>query len=89
MFFPTNFLCWWIDHNGRLLRTLADVATEGGFLSMEQVLYNALCFGVAVAATAAFTIYSKRALQTLKAGEGFMCWNELSARLVPSISFGK
>ncbi|ONK73178.1 uncharacterized protein A4U43_C04F28080 [Asparagus officinalis] len=57
-------------YTGRLLRTLADVATEGGFLSMEQVLYNALCFGAAVAATAAFTIYAKRALQTLKAGEG-------------------
>jgi len=36
---------------------------------VEQALYDALGFGAALAATAAITIYAKRALQTLQAEE--------------------
>lgn len=53
-------------HSGRLLRTFADATNRGGFLSVEQILYDALGFGIALAATVAVTIYAKRALQTLQ-----------------------
>lgn len=56
-------------YSGRLLRTLADATNEGGFLSWEQILYDTLGFGAALAATAAITIYAKRALLTLQAEE--------------------
>ncbi|KAJ6840001.1 uncharacterized protein M6B38_312185 [Iris pallida] len=57
-------------YSGRMLRTLADATDRGGFLSLEQILYNSLGFGVVVAATTAITIYAKRALQTLQADDG-------------------
>lgn len=56
-------------YSGRLLRTLADATNEGGFLSWEQILYDTLGFGAALAATATITIYAKRALLTLQAEE--------------------
>ena len=57
------------EYSGRLLRALADATSKGGFLSVEQVLYDALGFGAALAATVAITIYAKKALQTLQAEE--------------------
>lgn len=56
-------------YSGRLLRTLADITSEGGFMPVEQIIYNALCFGAGVGVTAAITIYAKRTLQTLQAKE--------------------
>lgn len=57
------------ERSGRLLRTLAEITTKGGFMPVEQIIYNALCFGAGVGATAAVTIYAKRTLQTLRAEE--------------------
>ncbi|XP_008780018.1 uncharacterized protein LOC103699788 [Phoenix dactylifera] len=54
-------------YSGRLLQALADATSRGGFLSMEQIIYDALGFIAAVAATAAITVYAKRTLQTLQA----------------------
>jgi len=48
---------------------LADATSRGGFLSAEQVFYDALGFGAALAATVAITTYAKKALQTLQAEE--------------------
>ncbi|KAJ6842779.1 uncharacterized protein M6B38_256500 [Iris pallida] len=53
-------------YSGRMIMTLADATDAGGFLSVEQILYDALGFGTAMAATAAITTYAKRALQTLQ-----------------------
>ncbi|KAJ6836145.1 uncharacterized protein M6B38_300730 [Iris pallida] len=55
-------------YSGRMLRTFAE-ATDSGFLSLEQVLYDAIGFGVAVATTTAITVYARRALQTLQADD--------------------
>ncbi|KAK8944694.1 hypothetical protein KSP39_PZI008346 [Platanthera zijinensis] len=54
-------------YSGRLLRNLADATDGGGFLSLQQVIYDVLGFSAALAATVAITIYAKRALQTLQA----------------------
>ncbi|XP_010919177.1 uncharacterized protein [Elaeis guineensis] len=54
-------------YSGRLLQALADATSRGDFLSVEQIIYDALGFIVAVAATAAITVYAKRTLQTLQA----------------------
>ncbi|CAL9133742.1 unnamed protein product [Musa acuminata var. zebrina] len=53
-------------YSGRLLQSLADATNTGGFLSLEQVIYDVIGFCIAAAATAAITIYAKRTLQTLK-----------------------
>lgn len=50
-------------YSGRLLRNLADATGQGGFLSLQQVIYDVLGFSVALAATVAITIYAKRTLQ--------------------------
>ncbi|XP_029123058.1 uncharacterized protein [Elaeis guineensis] len=54
-------------YSGRLLQALADATSRGGFLSVEQILYDALGFLAAIAATAAITIYAKKTLQKLQA----------------------
>ncbi|KAH0456644.1 hypothetical protein IEQ34_014551 [Dendrobium chrysotoxum] len=53
-------------YSGRLLRNLADATDRGGFLSLQQVIYDVLGFSAALAATVAITIYAKRTLQTLQ-----------------------
>ncbi|CAL9782597.1 unnamed protein product [Musa acuminata subsp. burmannicoides] len=53
-------------YSGRLLQSLADATNTGGFLSLEQIIYDVIGFCIAAAATAAITIYAKRTLQTLK-----------------------
>lgn len=53
-------------YSGRLLRALADATDSGGFLSLQQAIYDVLGFSAALAATVAITIYAKRALQTLQ-----------------------
>ncbi|KAJ0964106.1 hypothetical protein J5N97_029228 [Dioscorea zingiberensis] len=63
---PETFLT---IYSGILIRTLADATNQGGFLSMEQVIYDALGFCVAVVATIAITIYAKKALRTLQVEE--------------------
>ncbi|KAG1362349.1 TVP38/TMEM64 family membrane protein [Cocos nucifera] len=54
-------------YSGKLLQALADATNRGGFLSVEQILYDALGFFAAIAATAAITVYAKRTLQKLQA----------------------
>ncbi|XP_072961216.1 uncharacterized protein [Typha angustifolia] len=56
-------------YSGRLLRSLADATNQGGFLSVEQVIYDVIGFLLAAAATAAITVCAKRALQALQAEE--------------------
>lgn len=56
-------------YSGRLLRTFADATNKGGFLSLEQIVYDALGFCATLAATVAITIYAKRALLTLQVEE--------------------
>ncbi|XP_008803302.2 TVP38/TMEM64 family membrane protein slr0305-like [Phoenix dactylifera] len=63
---PENFLT---IYSGKLLQALADATNRGGFLSVEQIIYDALGFFAAIAATAAITVYAKRTLQTLQAEE--------------------
>ncbi|RRT85567.1 hypothetical protein BHE74_00001897 [Ensete ventricosum] len=53
-------------YSGRLLQSLADATNTGGFLSLEQIIYDVIGFCIAAAATAAITIYAKRTLQTLQ-----------------------
>ncbi|WOL10606.1 hypothetical protein Cni_G19365 [Canna indica] len=53
-------------YSGRLLGSLADATNTGGFLSMQQVIYDAIGFCIAAAATAAITIYAKRTVQTIQ-----------------------
>ncbi|THU56624.1 hypothetical protein C4D60_Mb11t19210 [Musa balbisiana] len=53
-------------YSGRLLQSLADATNTGGFLSLEQVIYDVIGFCIAAAATAAITIYAKTTLQTLQ-----------------------
>ncbi|WOL00125.1 hypothetical protein Cni_G08838 [Canna indica] len=53
-------------YSGRLIQSLADATATGGFLSLEQVLYEGIGFCVAAAATTAITTYAKRTLQTLQ-----------------------
>ncbi|CAD5196953.1 unnamed protein product [Musa acuminata subsp. malaccensis] len=53
-------------YSGRLLQSLADATNTGGFLSLEQVIYDVIGFCIAAAATAAITIYAKKTLQTLQ-----------------------
>lgn len=52
--------------SGRLLQSLADATNAGGFLSLEQIIYDIIGFSITAAATAAITIYAKRTLQTLQ-----------------------
>ncbi|RRT53069.1 hypothetical protein B296_00039893 [Ensete ventricosum] len=52
--------------SGRVLRSLADATNTGGFLSVQQVLYDVIGFCIAAAATAAITIYAKSTLQNLQ-----------------------
>ncbi|XP_042389085.1 uncharacterized protein LOC121980886 [Zingiber officinale] len=54
-------------YSGRLIQSLADATNTGVFLSMQQIVYDAIGFCVAAAATAAITIYAKRTLRTLQA----------------------
>ncbi|XP_042378253.1 uncharacterized protein LOC121971174 [Zingiber officinale] len=56
-------------YSGRLIRSLVDATNTGVFLSMQQIIYDAIGFCVAAAATAAITIHAKRTLQTLQAEE--------------------
>ncbi|XP_073002088.1 uncharacterized protein [Typha latifolia] len=53
-------------YSGRLLRSLADATSQGGFLSVQQIIYDGIGFLVTAAATAAITIYAKKALHTLQ-----------------------
>ncbi|KAJ8504785.1 hypothetical protein OPV22_005671 [Ensete ventricosum] len=53
-------------YSGRVLRSLADATNTGGFLSVQQVLYDIIGFCIAAAATAAITIYAKSTLQNLQ-----------------------
>ncbi|URD79133.1 TVP38 TMEM64 family membrane protein [Musa troglodytarum] len=53
-------------YSGRLLQSLADATNTGGFLSLEQVIYDVIGFCIAAAATSTITIYAKRTLQTLQ-----------------------
>lgn len=52
--------------SGRLFQSLADATDGGGFLSLEQIIYDILGFSITAAATAAITIHAKRTLQTLQ-----------------------
>ncbi|CAD5171652.1 unnamed protein product [Musa acuminata subsp. malaccensis] len=54
-------------YSGRVLRSLADATNTGGFLSVQQVLYDIIGFCIAAAATAAITMYAKSTLQNLQA----------------------
>ncbi|KAH7692466.1 hypothetical protein IHE45_01G068300 [Dioscorea alata] len=63
---PETFLT---IYSGILIRSLADATNQGGFLSMQQVIYDAIGFCVAVVATIAITIYAKKALRKLQAEE--------------------
>lgn len=63
---PETFLT---IYSGILIRSLADATNQGGFLSMQQVIYDAIGFCVAVVATIAITIYAKKALRKLQADE--------------------
>lgn len=56
-------------YSGKLLRTLADATSSGGFISFEQIIYNSVGFGVGLAATIAITVYAKKALQNLQVEE--------------------
>ncbi|XP_077245719.1 uncharacterized protein LOC143885434 [Tasmannia lanceolata] len=56
-------------YSGILIRSLADATNGHRFLSPQQIIYNGLGFCVAVAATVAITLYSKRTLQNLQAEE--------------------
>lgn len=55
--------------SGILIRSLADATQGHQFLSLQQIIYDAIGFCVAVAATAAVTIYAKRTLQKLQTEE--------------------
>lgn len=52
--------------SGRLFQSLADATDDGGFFSLEQIIYNIVGFSITAGATAAITIYAKRTLQTLR-----------------------
>ncbi|XP_020085074.1 Golgi apparatus membrane protein TVP38-like [Ananas comosus] len=56
-------------YSGRLLGSLADATNQGGFLSLQQIIYDIIGFIIAAAATAAITIYAKKTLQTLQTEE--------------------
>ncbi|RWR80703.1 transmembrane protein 64 isoform X1 [Cinnamomum micranthum f. kanehirae] len=56
-------------YSGILIRSLADATQGHQFLSLQQIIYDAIGFCVAVAATAAVTIYAKRTLQKLQTEE--------------------
>ncbi|XP_058104684.1 uncharacterized protein LOC131248421 [Magnolia sinica] len=53
-------------YSGILIRSLADASQGQQFLSVQQIIYDALGFCVALAATIAITVYAKRALQNLQ-----------------------
>ncbi|KAG6477582.1 uncharacterized membrane protein At4g09580-like isoform X1 [Zingiber officinale] len=53
-------------YSGRLFQSLADATDDGGFFSLEQIIYNIVGFSITAGATAAITIYAKRTLQTLR-----------------------
>ncbi|XP_042426345.1 uncharacterized protein LOC122014239 isoform X1 [Zingiber officinale] len=53
-------------YSGRLLQSLAYATNAGGFLSLEQIIYDIIGFSITAAATAAITIYANRTLQTLQ-----------------------
>ncbi|KAL6008002.1 hypothetical protein ACLOJK_033507 [Asimina triloba] len=59
-------------YSGILIRTLADATNGRGFLSVQQIIYDGLGFCVALAATAAVTIYAKRTLQNLQKEDELM-----------------
>ncbi|XP_068635165.1 uncharacterized protein [Aristolochia californica] len=53
-------------YSGILLRSLADASQGHRFMSVQQIVCNAIGFCVTVGATAAITIYAKRALGKLQ-----------------------
>ncbi|XP_052204383.1 uncharacterized protein LOC127809554 [Diospyros lotus] len=56
-------------YSGRLIRTFADVRYRNYHMTLVEIIYNVISFIVAIVTTVAFTIYAKRTLNELKAGE--------------------
>ncbi|KAJ8632266.1 hypothetical protein MRB53_025602 [Persea americana] len=53
-------------YSGILIRNLADATHGHQFISVQQIICDVLGFCTAIAATAAITIYAKRALKSLR-----------------------
>ncbi|XP_057820264.1 uncharacterized protein LOC131033145 [Cryptomeria japonica] len=53
-------------YSGLLLKTLADVKYKNRHLTPVEIIYNAICFVVAVGTAIGFTIYAKRALRNMQ-----------------------
>ncbi|KAE8731844.1 MLO4 protein [Hibiscus syriacus] len=52
-------------YSGRLIRTLADVRYGNHHFTTVEIVYNVVSFIIAIITTVAFTVYAKRALNTL------------------------
>eukprot|EP00252_Welwitschia_mirabilis_P011069 TRINITY_DN24894_c0_g2_i1.p1 TRINITY_DN24894_c0_g2~~TRINITY_DN24894_c0_g2_i1.p1 ORF type:complete len:334 (-),score=45.53 TRINITY_DN24894_c0_g2_i1:36-1037(-) len=52
-------------YSGRLLKTIADVKYRNRRMTVVEIVYNVICFCVAVGVVIAFTIYAKKALKGL------------------------
>uniref|UniRef100_A0A0D6QZA5 VTT domain-containing protein n=1 Tax=Araucaria cunninghamii TaxID=56994 RepID=A0A0D6QZA5_ARACU len=56
-------------YSGRLLKTLADVKYKNQHLTPVEIIYNVICFIIAIGTAIAFTIYARRALRDLQEKE--------------------